>query len=324
MLPLVTPSTRRRLAATAALGLTASLLGVASAASAHESSAPAPGAVTRIASATAGPVGFSVSPSEQASAVARWTPERRASAVDADGMDASAASAGDSLATSDASTVSVAQQVAPVPHIGRLFFERDGLSYYCSANVVEAANRSTIATAGHCETERQEFSSDVVFYPGYDDGESSFGAWPVTGGHVTTGWYERNDDDQAEDSAFLTVGRDDDGDDIQSVTGASPVRFDGVAAQEVGFYGYPGEGRFDGSELEGCTGQGDAYSAMQIDLACDMTGGVSGGPVFVGAGTDGAQFANVAERAPDFTHNIGPVWRDAARSAYEMTAASAG
>ncbi|OUE22421.1 hypothetical protein BFL36_10020 [Clavibacter michiganensis] len=322
MLPLPTPSARRCLAAAAALGLTASLLGVASAASAHDASAS--GGNSRIAGASTGPVGFSVSPSEQASAVARWTPERRASAVDADGADGSAASADDALAASAVSTVSTAEQVAPVPHIGRLFFERDGLSYFCSANVVQAANRSTIATAGHCETERQEFSSDVVFYPGYEDGESAYGAWPVTGGNVTPGWYARNDDDQAEDSAFLTVGRNDDGADIQTVTGASPVRFDGVAAQQVGFYGYPGEGRFDGSELQRCIGQGDTYTDMQIDLACDMTGGVSGGPIFVGAGSDGAQFANVAERAVDGRHNIGPVWRSAAQSTYTQTAASAG
>ncbi|MBM7411129.1 V8-like Glu-specific endopeptidase [Clavibacter michiganensis] len=325
------PSARRPLAAVAALGLTTALLGVASAASADEPSAPvavsasasASGTVALAVGANTPLVSVPVTSAEAMAAVAHWTPERRAAAIDADGADGSAPATGDPLAASAASTTSVAQPIAPVPHIGRFFFERDGRSYFCSANVVESANRSTIATAGHCVTEQQEFSSDMVFSPGYQDGESAYGVWPVTGGNVTTGWYQRNDQDQAEDTGFLTVGRDDDGADIQSLTGASPVRFDAQAAQQVAMYGYPGEGRFDGSELQRCAGTGDAYTAMQVDLACDMTGGVSGGPILLGDGSDGTQFGNVAERSNDGTHNIGPVWREAAQSAYELTAAAA-
>ncbi|QIS45306.1 trypsin-like serine peptidase [Clavibacter capsici] len=314
---------RRSLATVAALGLTASLLGVASAASAasvDERSAPAGTTIP----ASAPVVGFSVSSADAAAAVARWTPERRAAAIDADRDPdgaAGSAPADDALAASAASTVPVAEQVDPVPHMGRLFVHRDGEDFSCSANVVESANRSTIATAGHCLTVRQEFSTDMVFYPRYEEGSPSLGAFPVVGGNVTTGWYERNDDDQAEDTSFLAVAHDDEGDDVQSVAGASPVRFFAPAAQEVSMYGYPAAGRFDGGELERCAGLGHVYTDMQIDLGCDMTGGVSGGPILEGDGPDGAQLGNVAERALDGMHNIGPVWQDAAQSAYELTAA---
>ncbi|MWJ15897.1 serine protease [Clavibacter michiganensis subsp. michiganensis] len=318
---------RRSLAAVAALGLTASLLGVASAASAasvHERSARAGASIP----VSAPVVGFSVSSAEAEAAVARWTPGRRAAAIDADGAAdgatdgaAGSAPADDALAASAASTVPVAEQVAPVPHMGRLFVHRDGEDFSCSANVVESANRSTIATAGHCLIVRQEFSTDMVFYPRYEEGSPSLGAFPVVGGNVTIGWYERNDDDQAEDTSFLAVAHDDEGDDVQSVAGASPVRFFAPAAQEVSMYGYPAAGRFDGGELERCAGLGHVYTEMQIDLGCDMTGGVSGGPILEGDGPDGAQFGNVAERALDGMHNIGPVWQDAAQSAYEPTAA---
>ncbi|OUD85091.1 hypothetical protein BC477_11820 [Clavibacter michiganensis subsp. michiganensis] len=232
-----------------------------------------------------------MSSAEAEAAVARWTPERRAAAIDADGAAdgatdgaAGSAPADDALAASAASTVPVAEQVAPVPHMGRLFVHRDGEDFSCSANVVESANRSTIATAGHCLIVRQEFSTDMVFYPRYEEGSPSLGAFPVVGGNVTIGWYERNDDDQAEDTSFLAVAHDDEGDDVQSVAGASPVRFFAPAAQEVSMYGYPAAGRFDGGELERCAGLGHVYTEMQIDLGCDMTGGVSGGPILEGDG----------------------------------------
>jgi V8-like Glu-specific endopeptidase len=314
---------RRRIAAVSSVCLTAALLGVAPSAWAAESTPPiaASAPVTDVTS-------FAVSPADAAAAVAHWTPERRAAAVDADGAEdgvaGSAPTADDALAASAASTVPVAEQVAPVSHIGQLFIHRDGEDFTCSANVVESANRSTIATAGHCLTIRQEFSTDMVFYPAYEEGSPALGAFPVVGGNVTTGWYERNDEDQAEDTSFLAVGHDDEGDDLQSVAGASPVRFFAPAAQEVSMYGYPAVGRFDGGELERCAGLGHEYTEMQIDLGCDMTGGVSGGPILEGDGPDGAQFANVAERANDGMHNIGPVWQDAAKSAYELTAAIAG
>ncbi|MDA3806215.1 serine protease [Clavibacter sp. CT19] len=316
----ITPSGCRPLAAVAVIGLTAALLGVASAASAHESTAPAVAAISASGSASA--VGFSVSSAEAASAVAVWTPERRAAAIDLDGVSGSAP-AHDALAASAASAVSNAQRIAPVSHMGRLFIHRDGDYFSCSANVVESANRSTIATAGHCLTSHQVFSTDMVFYPGYEEGQPAVGEFPVVGGNVTTGWYQRNDGDQAEDTAFLAVGHDAAGDDLQSVAGASPVRFFEPAAQEASMYGYPAGPPFDGSELERCAGPGHATSAMQIDLACNMTGGVSGGPILQGDGPDGAQFGNVAELSSDGTHNVGPLWQDDAESAYDLTAAIA-
>jgi V8-like Glu-specific endopeptidase len=304
-------SNRRTTAAVAAFCLGAALLGAATPASAAD----------RDASASLIPV--AVPATQAADAVAYWTDARRAAATDDDASgDAATDTATEDLATSDAvRTNDHAEQVATVRHIGRIYYEQEGFGHYCSANVVASSNGSTIATAGHCVTRDQTFSSNMVFYPQYESGGSPYGAWPVVGGNVTTGWYQRNDGDQAEDTAFMAVARDSGGKTVASVVGASPVLFDQPATQLVSAFGYPAVGRFDGEHLDRCTGSGTAQGTAQIVLACDMTGGASGSPIFAGAGSEGTQFANVAEIDYAGTHNIGALWQASAHSAYDLTAA---
>jgi V8-like Glu-specific endopeptidase len=313
-------SPRRRTAVVSGVCLGAALLGVAAPASALDRGAPSAAAPSSL-------VSVDVPTAPASDAVAYWTAERRAAATEDDGTgDASTgpdAAATDAVTSDAAGTDGHAEQVDTVPHMGRIYYMQEGFGHYCSANVVASANGSTIATAGHCVTMHQVFSTDMVFYPQYESGGSPYGAWPVVGGNVTTGWYQQNDADQAEDSAFMAVARDDDGETVASVVGASPVLFDQPATQLVSVFGYPAVGRFDGEHLDRCTGSGTAQGTAQIVLACDMTGGVSGGPILVGDGSDGAQFANVAERDEAGTHNIGPLWQDSQHSAYDLTAAMA-
>ncbi|KDP89862.1 MULTISPECIES: trypsin-like serine peptidase [Clavibacter] len=311
---------RSTVAAAAAVCLGAALLGSAAPASAADADAPA----SASAPASFVPVAAPAAPASDE--VSYWTPERRAAATEDDGPgDATAASgseAGSEAATSDATrTVNHAEQIAPVSHIGRIYYVQEGYGHWCSANVVASANGSTIATAGHCVTMDQTFSTQMVFYPAYESGGSPYGGWPVVGGNVTSGWYAGNNADQAEDSAFMAVARDGDGATVQSVVGASPVLFDQSATQVFSAFGYPAVGRFDGEHLDRCTGPGTAAGSAQILIACDMTGGVSGGPILAGDGSDGAQIANVAERDDTGTHNLGPLWQASAHSAYDLTAA---
>lgn len=324
-----TRAARRSLAAASAVCLGAALLGAASSATAADRPASATQvAVDATGADASGTVTLDVTSAEAADAVSYWTLERRASALDPDAASPadqpSDAGAGtDPVAASAAASSAHATQIAPVSHMGRIFYTQAGVGYACSANVVVSANRSTIATAGHCLTQNQVFSTNIVFYPGYDSGESSYGSWPVIRGYVPSGWYQGNNADQGDDSGFLAVSRDSSGNDIESVVGASPVLFDQSGAERASAYGYPAEGRFDGSTLQRCVGQGEAVSAEQIALPCDMTGGVSGGPILAGDTLDGAQFANVAEKYNDESHNLGPVWKDVEHSAYDLTAAVA-
>jgi V8-like Glu-specific endopeptidase len=248
-----------------------------------------------------------------------WTPERRAAALDA--TTTASGSESDSVSSSAAAAIPRAEQVSPVPHIGTIFYTQNGAGYGCSANVVQSANRSTLATAGHCLTQKHGWSTNIVFYPAYESGESAYGAWPVIYGQTTPDWYEKNNDAQEDDTAFLAVGLNDDGDDITSVVGASPVLFDQSATRASTAYGYPASLRFDGEHLERCRGVGEAYSAEQIALRCDMNEGVSGGPVFAGDDANGPQFANVAERYEDYSHVLGPIWQATEKSVYDRVAA---
>ena len=260
-------------------------------------------------------VSFRTETDDAQQAMGSWTPQRRAAALDA--TDASA------MKASAASAIPRAEQVLPVSHIGRIFYTQNGSDYACSANVVQAANQSTLATAGHCLTQKQAWSTNIVFYPAYDSGESSYGAWPVIGGATTPGWFENNDD-QSDDTGFLAVGRNEAGEDIVSVVGASRVLFDHNTTAPASAYGYPASLRFDGEHLDRCRGVGEVVSAEQIALRCDMNEGVSGGPIFAGDDANAPHFANVAERYNDYSHVLGPIWQDAEKSVYDTVAAISG
>ncbi len=249
-----------------------------------------------------------------------WTPERMEDAVARSEQTESGGSrdAAEAFAQDDA--VSVARQVPTVSHIGRVFYTLNGSGYACSANVVVSANRSTVATAAHCMTGGGNFSEDSVFVPAYEDGNAPYGEWPVIGGEIAGGFTENNAD-QADDTGFLVVARNDDGQDIQSVVGASPVAFNQALVQEGSVYGYPAEGRFDGESLQECSGVFQEYGPQQIDLPCDMNGGVSGGPIFRGDSADGTQYANEDARYEDYSHVLGPIWQDNEKAAYTAAAA---
>ncbi|MFT2705840.1 trypsin-like serine peptidase [Clavibacter zhangzhiyongii] len=321
------PVTRRSLAAVSAVCLGAALLGAASSATAAErpeTPSAVPPSVSVDASLPGAPdvVGIDVTSAQAAEAVDYWTPERRAAAIDADAPTSPGSGSGSVISDAVPSAVH-STQIQPIPHMGRIFYTQAGKGYACSANVVESANRSTIATAGHCLTQKQVFSDHIVFDPAYDHGESQYGTWPVITGYTPAGWYQQNDADQGDDTSFLAVQRDDSGNDIQSVVGASPVLFDQPGTEHASAYGYPATGRFDGESLQWCSGEGEAVSAEQIALPCDMNAGTSGGPILAGDYTDSPQFANVAERYEDDSHVLGPVWKAVEHSAYDLAAAVA-
>ncbi|CAD5989940.1 serine protease [Agreia sp. COWG] len=296
------------------------------------------GAVATIDTPRALPVRVSVVDAQLA--VDYWTPERMMAATQAGdpvAPGAPANSADDSSAARTVNTASsdtapsteltsasgsVAQQVAPVPHIGRVFYTLNGADYICSANVVQSANRSTVATAAHCMTGNGAFSENSVFVPAYENGDAPYGRWPVVAGEIAGGFTENNAD-QADDAGFLVVAHNDDGADITSVVGASPVLFNQPLSQEGSVFGYPAAGRFNGETLQTCSGQFEALGSQQIDLACDMNEGVSGGPIFEGDSADGAQYANEDARFEDYSHILGPIWQDNEESAYDLAAATA-
>jgi V8-like Glu-specific endopeptidase len=324
-----------RISAVTAAAVTAVVLGAAPAVHAAHPAGFDPSASTETATALRSSphvVPLRVTADDARRALDHWTPERMAAATLTGEPAPVIAPDSDTVASPDrspssdarvltaASPISKAEQVAPVPHIGRVFYTLNGTGYACSANVVQSGNRSTVATAAHCMTAKGGYSTDSVFVPGYVDGKAPYGRWPVVGG-VIAGGYTEDNDDQADDTGFLVVAHDDAGRDIASVVGASPVLFDQALVKEGTVYGYPAARRFTGETLQRCRGVFQKESDEQINLPCDMNEGVSGGPIFAGDDANGAQYANDDARYEDYSHILGPIWQANEHAAYDQAAA---
>ncbi|HBH59094.1 MAG TPA: hypothetical protein DEP82_13395, partial [Arthrobacter bacterium] len=94
-----------------------------------------------------------------------WTPDRMRAAIPGDvladkaverGNTSSAISVEKGAATKVKGTKgkpTIAKLETPVDHIGKVFFSIGTTNYVCSGNAVSSANKSTVATAGHCINE---------------------------------------------------------------------------------------------------------------------------------------------------------------------------
>jgi hypothetical protein len=164
--------------------------------------------------------------------------------------------------------------------VGRLFFvtDEDGapVESSCSANVVESANRSVIMTAAHCA-----FGHDYRFVPGYHDGQTPYGTWPIRS------VFAPEQPSLRADYAAMTVGTVD-GRRIQDVVGATPVRFDGGPSERTAVFGYPRERTnepdrpYGGRTLTYSVGVTQRDDLGRPGTASDMSRGASGGPLFAG------------------------------------------
>ncbi|WP_458115070.1 trypsin-like serine peptidase [Arthrobacter sp. D2-10] len=207
---------------------------------------------------------------------------------------------------------------APVSHIGKVFFTLGGQNYVCSANSVQSTNQSTVATAGHCTYDiNAGWASKFVFVPAYNNGSAPYGMWSATSLHSTTEWVSRND--ISYDGAFAVVaplnGRT-----LTAAVGASKIGFNLARGLTYTAYGYPAASPFNGETLKSCYGTAsrDRIGGTQSQgIPCDMTGGSSGGPWFVGSGSGGTQ-----NSVNSFGYNIqknvmyGPYFGSSIQTAY--------
>ena len=108
---------------------------------------------------------------------------------------------------------------------------------------------------------------------------------------------------------------------LADAVGASGIAFNEQRGLEYSAYGYPADVPFDGESLEEChgTASDDTVGGTQSQgIDCDMTGGSSGGPWFIGGDDDGYQ-----NSVNSFGYNTqpntmyGPYFGDEAKQAYE-------
>ncbi|TWV53407.1 trypsin-like serine protease [Streptomyces misionensis] len=142
--------------------------------------------------------------------------------------------------------------------------------HFCTASVVHSRRGDLIVTAAHCVSGSDD---DLVFVPGYRDGQAPYGVWKVTRRFLPDSW--ATDQDEDGDLAFATVA-DLGGRTIEQVVGGNRfVTGTSTGATAVTVTGYP-----DSREVPiRCTNKPRRQSATQQRIYCPaFTGGTSGSP----------------------------------------------
>ncbi len=180
--------------------------------------------------------------------------------------------------------------------VGKVLFTLGTTDYVCSASTVAPHDDGggwVVLTAGHCTWDVQVgYATNWVFVPDYED-VLAFGCdqgldtcFPATGLFAATDWIESGAKDYGSDVAFVAMAA------AAEPSGLAPsalpvVEMGDAVGRVVTAFGYPAAKRYDGSDLIHCSGTTAAgpppYDANP-QLACDMTGGSSGGPWYVDDG----------------------------------------
>lgn len=176
----------------------------------------------------------------------------------------------------------------PNRQIGKLYFWTGSYWAWCTATVINSPSKSMLLTAGHCvwNVAVGDWYSDWFFQPGYQYGASSLGTWTWSVASTTQSYH--NYGASADDMAIVLVERNISGYAIADVTGAQGFSFNQLVKQYRRSFGYPiTDSRWpgyvaDGEDMRWCYGIDTYYStgsfAGEMNLACQMTGGASGGP----------------------------------------------
>jgi V8-like Glu-specific endopeptidase len=222
---------------------------------------------------------------------AYWTAERMRDAIPAEALLAGVElpGAGDleplrgsarTVAPAPRATDVPGNESAPYRTHGKAFFSLGGSNYVCSGTVINAISKRLVVTAGHCVAEAENYATNWMFVPGYRDGDRPFGSWTARRLATTKGWFRS--EDIRYDVGMATMRANGNGKRIQEVVGARGVAFNRPRDQRYHAYGYPAVSPFNGqrlymcnSEYQGADGGFGTPSPMRI--ACDMTGGSSGG-----------------------------------------------
>lgn len=160
--------------------------------------------------------------------------------------------------------------------VGALFTQSNGKlgSHFCTASVVDSKAGDLAVTAAHCVYGK---TVAIVFVPGYADGKSPYGVWPVTKVYTDSAWNSSQDPDH--DVAFLRLSSASNRTPIENLTGAETLATNAPTGQSVQVIGYP-----DGApEPVWCTAPLKGFSATQFEFDCaGYTTGTSGGPFLTG------------------------------------------
>jgi V8-like Glu-specific endopeptidase len=188
-------------------------------------------------------------------------------------------------ATATLSALVTASPFAGTPAVGALFTISNGRlgTHFCTASVVHSPAGNLILTAAHCLAGYSDTGqASIAFVPGYVDGATPEGVWPVTRIFVDRAWAATADPD--DDFAFLTVAQPGSSTPIEYVTGAERLGISEPAAAVTRVVGYP-----DARALPiVCQNRTSMLSATQMRFDCaGFTTGTSGSPFLIDPGGPG-------------------------------------
>ncbi|MDQ0029724.1 trypsin-like serine peptidase [Arthrobacter bambusae] len=207
-----------------------------------------------------------------------------------------------------------------VSHIGKVFFTLGGVNYVCSGNSVTSPNESTVSTAGHCLNEGPgAFASNFTFVPAYQDGAAPYGKWTAKALYTTSQWSSSGA--MQYDTGFAVMNPLN-GQKLAAVVGASGVQFNAARGLAYKSFGYPAAAPFTGESLKSCSGtaSNDPYNPQYNTqgISCNMTGGSSGGPWFIGTNSGGYQNSvNSYGYGSNSATMFGPYWGTVIQGTYQ-------
>jgi hypothetical protein len=186
--------------------------------------------------------------------------------------------------------------------VGRVLFTMDGSNWVCSGAAANdgRGDMSVVLTAAHCayDNENKAPATNWMFFPefdtipDYDCYDAVYGCWTAERLVVHGGYANQNGFTSTatqHDWAFAVMrpgGKQDEQRELDSL-GSYPISFTSYSSGTTqSAFGYPAGGSYSpGHELAYCHGSAgfDRWNAnTTYRLSCNMTGGSSGGPWFVG------------------------------------------
>jgi V8-like Glu-specific endopeptidase len=154
------------------------------------------------------------------------------------------------------------------------FLRQGDTSDFCTASVVDSPGRDLLVTAAHCINSGKggSYRQDIVFIPGYRDGQAPYGVWTVRQLLVAPQWADASDPDF--DVGFVVLNSLD-GKNIEDILGANRLGLDTSYQYLVRVTGYPSS---DTAPIT-CLNYSAEESASQLRFECGgYTGGTSGSP----------------------------------------------
>lgn len=121
-----------------------------------------------------------------------------------------------------------AQPFNGLPYVGAVFTSKNGqpANHFATAFVVTSKSGNVLMSAAHILANR--VAADLLFIPGYTQGRSPHGLWPIHQSYVTAAWQKEQSID--DDFCFLKVNGNIQGSlgSLSLLTGASPQTCDVV------------------------------------------------------------------------------------------------